>query len=774
VSSQSGHPDPAILKRYAAGQLDPAATEALRAHLLDCESCRQSIDRSLPEATADRATPRTREPTPPEDLASLGETGPLEAEDDFSCSTDLKLLRPAENPAALGRIDEYEVLSVLGRGGMGIVLKAFDLTLHRTVALKILSPQLATSPKAHRRFLREARAAAGINHPNVVTIYRVETEAERPYLVMEYVHGRTLRERIRSAPPVDLASMVRIGAQIAAGLAAAHQQGVIHRDIKPTNIMLEDGVERVKITDFGLARVTLEVSELTSAEHAVGTPAYMSPEQVSGQSVDPRSDLFGLGCVMYAMATGTSPFHAGHPAEVAHRILAHVPKRLDEIDPAIPKAIADTVARLLEKDPNDRFQSAEEVRDRLQQYLVALAQNQSGPAVKIPSDGRRRGRRRRVLVASVAAAMATLAGAVALALWSWSPRPTPADTEPAPFAAPELQDLVTVAQSGQADSTGLGEALRRVKPGGTVRVLDDATYRESLRLDDPAAFRGVTIEAQGRPTLTPPASEEAAVAVRGAPEVTLRGFQIALAANQHGVRIVGDAAGVTLEKLAVAEPADSVYAAIHVAEDAHGSPDRPIRICDSSFRCGAMGVVIGGDAVAHVRIENNRFETALAAGVLVGQTAQEVTITGNVFLGRGVTFNFPKGTISRSIRVGNNTFFRVPYWLDLSSTELGKDVLVYNNLVLGAEGINTRVPLAEIAKRWSFHNNWWEPGPATDTQNARLVAEVRTNVELVSREPATPRFLRPPPGSPLAGAGAGSELPSHVGAFPPVAEDTPR
>jgi len=775
MSSECGHPDPAVLHAYLAGRLDAAGAEHVRLHLLDCEPCRRAVERLLGESTPGQATPFASGPTRPDGGVTLGETWPMpgpppEEQDDYS--TDLRFLPPSDNPAALGQIGEYEVLSVLGRGGMGLVLKAFDLTLHRTVAIKVLSPQLATSPKALRRFTREARAAGGINHPNVVTIHAVVKEqTERPYLVMEYVRGRTLRERVRASPPLDMLSILRISAQIAAGLAAAHRQGVVHRDIKPTNIMLEDGIERVKITDFGLARVTEDVSELTSLEHAVGTPAYMSPEQVRGQSVDPRSDLFGLGCVMYAMATGRSPFHGGHPVEVAHKILEHVPRRLDELNPSIPKPVADLVARLLEKDPNDRFQSADEVQGLLQQQVVALAQSQSQPTLKIPVEGRKGRRGRPRVIGSLVGALLALAVVVVVAVRSWLPVPTP---PPLPPGTTELRELVTVAQSGEADCRGLREALGKVRPGGTIRVSDDAEYQESVVLDNPAAWGGVTIEAQGSATIAPPPGEGVGVQIAGTPQVTVRGLRFHLGRNQHALRIVGDAAGVTLEKLTIVQPTDSAFAAIHAAGDAHGTPEQPIRIRQCRLRSGGMGVVIGGEAVAHVSVEDNYFESAAAMNVLVGKTAQGIAITGNVFLEQGVAFTLSERQSSRSIRVGNNTFWRVPHWLDLSGTELVDDVVICNNLVLGSEGINARVPLEELAKQWSFRNNWWEPGPGTDVQGARLVAELHAKVDLVSREPGAAGFLRPPAGSPLTSAGAGGEFPAHIGAFPAAAEEAQR
>src|SRR5262249_15557478 len=160
----------------------------------------------------------------------------------------------------------------LGQGGMGIVFKAFDESLRRFVAIKVLAPALASNQKARRRFVREARAAAAINHPNVVTIHSVNIAQDQPYLVMEFISGSSLRQRIKNTPRLGLAEILRIGVQVATGLSAAHEQGVIHRDIKPANIMLEDGVERVKITDFGLALAALDGSDISTPGQLIGTP----------------------------------------------------------------------------------------------------------------------------------------------------------------------------------------------------------------------------------------------------------------------------------------------------------------------------------------------------------------------------------------------------------------------------------------------------------------------------------------------------------------------
>ena len=169
-------------------------------------------------------------------------------------ATELGFLSPSDDPKSLGRLGHYEVIERIGRGGMGLVLKAFDPGLNRVVAIKVLAPELAASPDARHRFTREVRAAAAVCHENVVTIHAVSEDDGLPYLVMQYVPGQSLQQKIDRQGPLSLNEVLRVGMQVAAGLAAAHAQGLVHRDIKPANIMLENSVERVKITDFGLAR----------------------------------------------------------------------------------------------------------------------------------------------------------------------------------------------------------------------------------------------------------------------------------------------------------------------------------------------------------------------------------------------------------------------------------------------------------------------------------------------------------------------------------------
>ena len=326
----------------------------------------ESIFDSDPTTDTDRVPPSGDER--PQDSAEAAE------------EVSLEFLEPCDSPDRLGKIGPYEVIEVIGRGGMGIVLRGYDSKLHRVVAVKLLAPVLASDATARRRFLREARAAAAVSHDHVVTIHAVE-ESDRlpgslvrlPYLVMEYVSGRSLQEQIDDIGPLELREVLRIGTQIASGLAAAHAQGLVHRDIKPANILLENGVERVKITDFGLARAVDDMS-MTQTGMVAGTPQYMAPEQARGHFVDHRADLFSLGCVMYAMSTGRSPFRAESTLAVIRRVCEDTPRPLQDVNPDTPDWLVEIIDKLLAKDPDDRFQSAAEVAELLGKHLAHVQQ----------------------------------------------------------------------------------------------------------------------------------------------------------------------------------------------------------------------------------------------------------------------------------------------------------------------------------------------------------------------------------------------------------------
>jgi glucose/arabinose dehydrogenase len=387
---------------------DPAA----RAAFLDQECAADAPLRERAEALLrahDAAGSFLALPAVPRPAAPAGDATATHGEgaghEDAAPSLDF--LAPAEKPGSLGRLAHYEILEVVGQGGMGIVLRAFDEKLHRVVAIKVMAAQLAANAAARKRFTREARAQAAVSHDHVVTIHAVEEADGLPYLVMQFVSGLSLQQRLDKSGQLQLAETVRIGAQTAAGLAAAHAQGLIHRDIKPANILLENGIERVKITDFGLARAADDASQSQSGQ-VIGTPQYMSPEQADGKPVDARSDLFSLGSVLYAMCTGRPPFRASTSMAVLKRVCEDAPAPVREVNPEVPDWLAAVIAKLHAKDPAGRYQSAAEVAELLGQHLAHVQHPSVVPApAAVPPARPRRPTRRRWAVAASALLLVT-------------------------------------------------------------------------------------------------------------------------------------------------------------------------------------------------------------------------------------------------------------------------------------------------------------------------------------------------------------------------------
>src|SRR5579875_461515 len=260
------------------------------------------------------------------------------------------------------RIGPYEILGRLGSGGMGLVYSAWDERLQRDVAIKILRDEYAT-PSMRSRFLQEARAASGLNHPNICTVFDIGEVADDPFLVMELLKGETLRKRIQHQGKLGPEDTYRIAAEVLDALATAHNRGVIHRDIKPANIILvdkADGSFQSKVLDFGLAKVDFGDQELarldlTTIGTTVGTVSYMSPEQARGESLDARSDLFSLGSVLYEAETGELPFQGATRALVFVELLGKAPTPIRQHNPAIPRDLDRFISRLLAKEPAERF-----------------------------------------------------------------------------------------------------------------------------------------------------------------------------------------------------------------------------------------------------------------------------------------------------------------------------------------------------------------------------------------------------------------------------------
>jgi serine/threonine protein kinase len=307
-----------------------------------------------------------------------------QAEKPGAAHYELAFLAPSTKPGHIGRLGHYEILAVIGKGGFGIVLKGFDERLHRVVAIKVLSPAYAASGSARKRFIREARAAAAVKNEHVVGIYDVQEEANPPYLVMELIDGISLQDKLDKFGSLGIKEILRIGMQIAEGLAAAHKQGLVHRDIKPANILLENGVERVKITDFGLAR-SVDDASVTQTGTVAGTPMYMSPEQAEGVTIDHRSDLFSLGTVLYAMCTGHPPFRASGTHAVLKRVIDATPRPIQEINNEIPDWLCDIIAKLHAKEPADRFQTAKEVAELLSEKLASWQSTGRADGSNVPT-----------------------------------------------------------------------------------------------------------------------------------------------------------------------------------------------------------------------------------------------------------------------------------------------------------------------------------------------------------------------------------------------------
>jgi serine/threonine protein kinase len=303
------------------------------------------------------------------------------------------VLTPAQMPDELGRLGPYRVLKVLGSGGMGLVLQAEDPLLKRSVALKVMRPDMATTEVHRLRFLREAQATAAVEHPNIIHLHQVGEERGVPFLAMPLLKGESLETRLRREGKLTLADAMWIGRQAAEGLAAAHEVGLIHRDIKPANLWLEAKTGLVKILDFGLARPITDKTNLTQLGTILGTPAYMAPEQACGRPIDLRCDLFSLGVVLYRALTGQLPFQGNDNLSLLMALTMVLPKLIQELNPAIPPALADLVMQMLEKDPARRPASAQVVADTLAR-LEKVATPQHNPeavtVVKAPSQPRLR------------------------------------------------------------------------------------------------------------------------------------------------------------------------------------------------------------------------------------------------------------------------------------------------------------------------------------------------------------------------------------------------
>jgi formylglycine-generating enzyme required for sulfatase activity len=325
-----------------------------------CPACKGSL--TVPAHAVD-AGPRLADAGPPRsEVLVAGETVKIR-------NPHFPFLRPPRSSDEIGWLGGYRLLRVLGQGGMGIVFDAVDQGLQRRVAVKVLRPEAGTHPTGRQRFLREARAAAGLHHDHVVTIHQVGEDNGVPFLVMPLLLGETLDRRLEREGRFPVGEAVRVAREMAEGLSAAHAANLIHRDVKPANVWLEEPNGRVKLLDFGLARTPAASDEppgtiLTREGGILGTPSYMAPEQVRGK-VDQRADLFSLGCVLYEMATGRRAFDGDNPLAILACVSAVTPPAPAAVVPGLPAVLSELIMSLLTKRPEDRPAEALAVAQRL-------------------------------------------------------------------------------------------------------------------------------------------------------------------------------------------------------------------------------------------------------------------------------------------------------------------------------------------------------------------------------------------------------------------------
>ncbi len=365
------HCDMEFLARFLRGELSDVEIQDLETHLSACSGCRSRLEESTASANEWHALR--------DSLSDMQSSDGTSGQEDLTSLQ--RLLGPTDDPRMMGRIGTYEIVGLLGRGGMGVVFKAFDPSLNRYVAIKMLAPMLIPSAVFKQRFLREAQSAAAVVHDNVVGIHAISEWQGNPYLVMTFVRGQSLQSRLQHRGHLSLREVLRIGLQISAGLEAAHAQGLIHRDIKPANILLESDVDRVMITDFGIAKA-IDDLRFTGTNTLLGTPEYMSPEQARDEQLDYRTDLFSLGCVLYEASSGRSPFRSSTPYGAIRKVIDVNPPSVRSLVSELPEWFAEIVRRLLSKDKNSRFQSAAEVAALLKQCLAHVEQPQLVPFPK--------------------------------------------------------------------------------------------------------------------------------------------------------------------------------------------------------------------------------------------------------------------------------------------------------------------------------------------------------------------------------------------------------
>ncbi len=710
---------------------------------------------------------------------------------------DLTVKVPA--PGVVRRIGNYELLHALGQGGMGVVYAGRDLTTGQSVAVKILLPRNAKDEQFRKRFLREARAGALLRGPHIVPVIGMFEDGDTLYLVMERIAGGSLQAWLELHPMREVDWIVSIARQIARGLAVAHVAGVIHRDIKPSNILLDEDGQTAWIADFGLAMLSHGSDNLTTTGRPLGTPNYMSPEQIRGETTDHRTDLFSLGCVIYAMVAGESPFHSETMATTTWRIIQTSPQPLNKLDARVPRGLARIVDKLLKKEPASRFSSAEEVDQELGRCLdpELEALEPDLEATQVFSDDRHSdppqpqatsGAWGRIALAAIAA---SLMGAF-IVRPAFLPSPPHADEEPlgvssvlpvagmsaAPGphdAGPRAPRTWTVASDGTADFDSLRGALKNAGPGDEIRVLDNAGYEGPIIIDEPVRLRGVRLISPQHATINAsnPNGRFGSLIIMGTRDVFVEGFFVNGGAEHHAVYLSGDLAGTTLQDLTIAQPPGATWANLMLARECRGIAEAPLTIRLCRFATGKYGIFSGREDTPtaveadQVLIDGNEF-FGDGTHIELAHAARNVRIEHNVFRnGDAIHLRLPAAAGSGGFSICNNSFFEVRHWLQFGPADAEFDGKVGNNLLVAVSGPPWTPDFDRRSGKWRFFNNICEDGNAADPTLASPLGLIVRDALLESRSPGEPGFLRPHATSPAASGGAGDGLPSYVGARAP-------
>lgn len=690
---------------------------------------------------------------------------------------DLRLLEASTEKGAIGKLGSFHLQQEIGCGGMGVVYKAWDESLRRIVAVKFIRQDRSLSINARERFIREARAAAAVSHPHIVVVHRIDDIKGTPYIVMEYVDGISLERFLAKGKRFSALELMQLILQITEGLQAAHDSGIIHRDIKPSNILVESGSGRCKISDFGLARIGTESSNESESGVVVGTPAYMSPEQINNDVIDGRSDLFSLGCLIHALVTGSSPFQGKSFADTATRILTTTPRPLSVENPSVPVVLSAICSKLLEKNPADRYQSAKQLGNEIREVVYSLQRGIDVPmadtiVVEPPSRKRRQRWRNMAYAAGILCVLASV-----IAFFSFgNPRGlSPVQGQLSLVELGAAGRTITVSQSeSSAEYRSLESALAAARSGDTIRVVDDAEYAVDLEIK---GKRNLSLRATNRALLRQSNAAQPTLRITGSEGIAIEGFRIWC--DDHNAILVTESSGVRLVDLqVVGKPRETAVLQINSCNGSSTAAPFVIERCrvESQGTGQCVWVQATQPAIQNLSIKSNVFlAQGISTAMVLAMKGGQVQLERNVFDGGHVGINIElqpvdPGTKRPELKIDHNTFHGLRSWIGFLSSDLAATPIVLrNNLILASPGVEASpAQQAAVAQFCSPEGNLWERSAnKSEFETDELLKWARVEPEVIvrSRERNVDGFLILPADSPLRFNGNREAL-EPPGAFP--------